>query len=68
MKYLPLDGEVLNMTMALFDFTLEPDLITKWIKRVQPFLYCESKNKRLFEDNVKEEQKKFKEEQKKKLE
>ena len=56
---MPLDGEVLNMTMALFDFTLAPDLINKWIKRVQPFLYCESKTKKIFEDHVREEQKKF---------
>ena len=56
MKGLPLDGEVLNMTMALFDYTLAPDLINKWIKRVQPFLYGESKNKKMFEEHVREEQ------------
>ena len=58
MKNLPLDGEVLNMTMALFDYTLAPDLINKWIKRVAPFLYCESKAKKQFEEQVRAEQKK----------
>ena len=42
------------MTMALIDFTMSPDLIRGWIKKVRPFLKSEDKGKQEFEDKVKQ--------------
>ena len=42
------------MTMALIDYTMSPDLIKGWIKKVRPFLKCEDPAKLDFERTVKE--------------
>ena len=42
------------MTMALFDYTMAPELIRGWIKKVRPFLKCEDSTKLEFEKTVKE--------------
>ena len=54
LKNLPLDEEVLFMTMSLFDYTMSPDLIKGWIKKLRPFLQCEDKSNLEFENLVKE--------------
>ena len=42
------------MTMSLIDFTMSPELIKAWIKKVRPFLRCEDSAKLEFEKTVKE--------------
>ena len=46
---MPLDEEVLYMTMSLIDFTMPPELIKGWIKKVRPFLRCKEKGRQEFE-------------------
>jgi len=55
---LPLDEDVLYMTMALFDYTMSPELIRSWFKKLRPFFKCEDKAKLEFERSVKEIQEK----------
>ena len=57
-KNLPLDEDVLYMTMALFDHTMSPDLIRKWITKVQRFFKCHDVNQREFEETVRQVQQK----------
>ena len=51
---LPLDEEVLYMTMALLDYTMSPDLIKGWFKKVRPFLKCEDKQRQEFDQTVRQ--------------
>ena len=37
------------MTMSLFDYTMSPDLIRGWVKKVSPFLKCKDEAKLEFE-------------------
>ena len=45
------------MTMSLFDYTMSPDLIRGWIRKVSPFLKCKNKSKQEFEQKVRDVQK-----------
>ena len=47
------------MTMALFDYTMSPELIKGWIKKVRPFLKCEDPAKREFDATIRDAQEKF---------
>ena len=47
------------MTMSLIDYTMAPELIKGWIKKVRPFLRCKDKSKQEFEQNIREEQEKI---------
>ena len=51
-KNLPIDADVLYMTMALIDYTLSPDIIRKWLSQVHRFLRSENKAQKEFEENV----------------
>lgn len=42
------------MTMSLFDYTMSPELIKGWIKKVRPFLKCEDQSKQAFAKTVKD--------------
>lgn len=42
------------MTMALIDFTMPPELICKWVKKVKPFLRCSDPSKQELERTVRE--------------
>ena len=57
-KNLPLDADVLYMTMALIDYTLSPDIIRKWLNQVHRFLRSENKAQKEFEETVRQVQKK----------
>ena len=58
---LPMDEEILFMTMALIDFTMSTALIRKWLSQVRPYLECEQPERKAFEKTVRTIQDKHKE-------
>ena len=46
---------MLYMTMNLIDYTMAPDLIKGWIKKVKPFLRCKDTSKHEFEQTIRKE-------------
>lgn len=55
-KNLPIDADVLYMTMALIDYTLSPEIIIKWLNQVGRFLRSENKQQKEFEETVRKVQ------------